>query len=378
MVDEMKSYEKKNPRSSSLPLVLIVALVGAVVGGLLVGFWFQNSLGLSTQDHSSYENSALSQSPVLVSEKNPIVPVVDEVSPAVVGITNKALAYDWFNRPRIVEAGSGSGVLFQEDGYIATNHHVIEGAREIVVTMTDGNRYPGRIVGLDPVSDLAVVKIEGETPFPVIEFGDSENVKVGETAIAIGNPLGFDQTVTVGVISAINRSLRVDERTLVFLQTDAAINAGNSGGPLVNVRGEVIGINTAKIPGVGIEGLGFAIPSSTAVPVLEELVESGRIARPWIGVVLADRDLIREYDLAEINLDQGILVMEVVPGSPADRAGFRTGDIILELGGISVDSVDELQDALREKRPGQIVLAVFERNGAEQEVSITLGEAPAE
>lgn len=371
----MDGYQPYGRRRSIIPIIILISLLSAILGGMIVAYWFQYRI----QDYISQGTSIwfppVSGGNVIQTGDNPIVPVVQAVSPAVVGITNKSLTYDWYNRPRVVEKGSGSGVIFHPDGYIATNHHVVEGASELVVTLADGQSYPGRIIGLDSISDLAVVKIDGDG-FPFAVFGDSLNVKVGETAVAIGNPLGFAQTVTVGVISAINRPLQVDERELVFLQTDAAINAGNSGGPLVNIKGEVIGINTAKIPGAGIEGLGFAIPSSTARPILESLITSGRVAYPWMGVILADKKMIEEYNLSDIVLANGVLVLEVITGSPAFQGGLKDDDIILKISGVPVNTVEALQGELRKRLVGETITIDIIRSTLEMSLSVTLGEAP--
>ncbi len=368
------NHNRKN--ASIIPTIIVVALISALIGGAVMAFWFHSQYGEIIEQLANYKPPG--SLPIQVEGQGSIVAVVDSISPAVVGITNKAITYDWFNRPRVVERGSGSGVIFHEDGYIATNHHVVEGAREIVVTMKDGTSLPGRIVGMDAMSDLAVVKIDGNAPFPTASFGDSGQVKVGEAAIAIGNPLGFEHTVTVGVISAINRSLQVGERELVFLQTDAAINAGNSGGPLVNIQGQVIGINTAKIPGAGIEGLGFAIPISIAGPILDNLITSGRVAYPWMGVMLADKGMVEEYNLTDIEIERGVFVVEVVEGSPAYRAGIRMGDIIIAIVDIDIDSVEELQTEIRKKQVGETIAVKIIRDGREIIVNVTLGEAPAE
>jgi serine protease Do len=368
------NYRRKS--SSSIPLIIVVALISALIGGAVMALWFHSQYGAMIEQAAKYEPTGYV--PIQVEGQGSIVTVVDNISPAVVGITNKAITYDWFNRPRVVERGSGSGVIFHEEGYIATNHHVVEGARELVVTMKDGTSYAGRIVGMDAMSDLAVVKIEGDEPFPAATFGNSGEVKVGEAAIAIGNPLGFEHTVTVGVISAINRSLQVGERELVFLQTDAAINAGNSGGPLVNIRGQVIGINTAKIPGAGIEGLGFAIPISLAQPILDNLIVSGRVAYPWMGVMLVDKGMIEEYNMTDIEINRGVYVMEVVDGSPADRADIRMGDVIISIANAPIDSVEELQTEIRKKQVGETITVMVLRNDREVTVNVTLGEAPAD
>jgi serine protease Do len=374
----MDSWETNNSfrKNSIIPIVIVVALISAMIGGAVMAYWYHSQYGDLLKQAANYKPPG--NNPTQPQVQGSVVAVVDATSPSVVGITNKAITYDWFNQPRVVERGSGSGVIFHEEGYIATNHHVVEGAREIIVTMKDGTRYAGRIVGMDAMSDLAVVKIEGSEPFPAAVFGDSGEVKVGEAAIAIGNPLGFEHTVTVGVISAINRSLQVGERELVFLQTDAAINAGNSGGPLVNIRGEVIGINTAKIPGAGIEGLGFAIPISLAEPILENLITSGRVAYPWMGVMLVDKSMIEEYNLSDIELEKGVYVIEVVEGSPAHSGGIRARDIILAIGGQEINSVEELQTEIRKKQVGETIGVQIFRNASETTVRVTLGEAPAE
>ncbi|MBQ7760123.1 MAG: trypsin-like peptidase domain-containing protein, partial [Acidaminococcaceae bacterium] len=207
----------------------------------------------------------------------PIVSAAKKVGPAVVGITNKAYVRDFFNRVKFIERGTGSGVIYDaQNGLIATNHHVVEGASEIIVSLTDGRTVKGKVLGEDAATDLAVVKVE-EKDLPVAAFGDSDTLQVGEPAIAIGNPLGleFRGSVTAGVISALNRSIELGERKFNLIQTDAAINPGNSGGALVNADGEVIGINSAKIAVSGVEGIGFAIPVNTAKPILDQLADKG-------------------------------------------------------------------------------------------------------
>ena len=207
----------------------------------------------------------------------PIVAAAKKVGPAVVGITNKAYVRDFFNRTQLMERGTGSGVIYDKAGYIATNNHVVEGASEIIVSLPDGRTVKGKVLGADAVTDLAVVKIDADN-LTVATFGDSDTLQVGEPAIAIGNPLGleFRGSVTAGVISALNRSIEVGERKFNLIQTDAAINPGNSGGALVNADGEVVGINSAKVAVSGVEGIGFAIPINTAKPILQELAERRR------------------------------------------------------------------------------------------------------
>ena len=229
----------------------IVALVGIVLGAsLMVGCNGQSLAKPNPQSVSQIANLNNQKSMAGVSDarNTPIVRAAQAVAPAVVGITNKAYARDYFNRKVLVEQGEGSGVIIDANGYIATNNHVVNGAQEIVVSLPDGRSFPGKVLGADPATDLAVVKIEA-TDLPVATLGDSDNLLVGEPVIAIGNPLGleFQGSVTVGVISALNRSIDIGERKFKLIQTDAAINPGNSGGPLVDSRGRVVGINTAII-----------------------------------------------------------------------------------------------------------------------------------
>ncbi|MBR1975831.1 MAG: trypsin-like peptidase domain-containing protein, partial [Phascolarctobacterium sp.] len=248
----------------------------------------------------------------------PIVAAAKKVGPAVVGITNKAYVRDFFNRVKFVERGTGSGVIYDaKNGLIATNHHVVEGATEIIVALTDGRTVKGKVLGEDAATDLAVVQVD-EKNLPVATFGDSDTLQVGEPAIAIGNPLGleFRGSVTAGVISALNRSIELGERKFNLLQTDAAINPGNSGGALVNADGEVIGINSAKIAVSGVEGIGFAIPINTAKPILDQLADKGRVARPYLGASLIDKEVADRFGF-DLDLHGGVFIAKVVKDSPA-------------------------------------------------------------
>ncbi len=232
------------------------------------------------------------------------------------------------------------------------------------------------MLGADAVTDLAVVKID-EKDLPVAQFGDSDSLLVGEPAIAIGNPLGleFRGSVTAGVISALNRSIEVGERKFNLIQTDAAINPGNSGGALVNADGEVIGINSAKIAVSGVEGIGFAIPINTAKPILDELVEKGRIARPYLGASLMDKDIAQRYGF-ELDLHGGIFIVKIQENSPADKAGIRPGDIIISFNGSKVSTAVDLRTKLNECKVGDTVEITIMRNGAAESKEVTLEEVP--
>ena len=361
----MKSIWKKSAN------IFICGLVGAAI--LMAG------CGDSKTSAAVKEKPAVKTEQQLSAARNtPIVAAAKKVGPAVVGITNKAYVRDFFNRVQLAERGTGSGVIYDKAGYIATNNHVVEGASEIIVSLPDGRTFKGKVLGADAVTDLAVVKIDADN-LPVAEFGDSDSLQVGEPAIAIGNPLGmeFRGSVTAGVISALNRSIEIGERKFNLIQTDAAINPGNSGGALVNADGEVVGINSAKIAVSGVEGIGFAIPVNTAKPILDELSHKGRVARPYLGASLMDKDIAQRYGF-EIDLHGGIYLVKVVAGSPAAKAGIRPGDIILSFNGSKVSSAVDLRKKLSECKVGDRVDVQIWRNDQTQNVIVVLEEVPKE
>ena len=305
----------------------------------------------------------------------PVVQVAREVGPAIVGITNKAVAQDFFtNRQIEVERGFGSGVIFRNDGYIVTNNHVIEGANELIVSLEDGSTYSGTLVGTDEMTDIAVVKVDARN-LPSARFGNSDDIMVGEPVVAIGNPMGLalHGSVTVGVISAIDRSISLNDVSL--LQTDAAISPGNSGGALVNYEGEVIGINNAKVAREGVEGIAFSIPINTVKDVVNELMEKGYVARPYLGVQIFDPMTAARYGY-QLNIKRGVYIFQVTINSPADRAGLQRGDIILSVDGKAVNSVSEVRSNIVSHKVGASVKVTFDRNGTEHTVDVTLQEIP--
>ncbi len=306
-----------------------------------------------------------------------VVRAAQAVTPTVVGVSNRQQVYQWYRgSSELREVGTGSGVIIQGGGLIVTNYHVIDGASEVVVIFPDGTEEQARIVGADPATDLAVLKVEREGLTAAV-FGDSDSLKVGELAIAIGNPLGlaFQQSVTLGVISATERFIEASEYRFAFIQTDAAINRGNSGGALVNLKGEVVGINAAKISMVGFEGMGFAIPSNMAKGIIDELIDHGRVIRPWMGVEIQEvtPQMAEEWGLP---VAFGVLVARVVPGSPASRGGLREGDVIIQVGNSPVENFESLRGALFQHRPGDLVGVKVLREGSELDLSVTLGEMP--
>ena len=276
-----------------------------------------------------------------------------------------------------VTRGAGSGFVISGDGFIVTNHHVVEGATRVTVRMSDGEKtYQARVVGRDPETDIALLKVDGGTGMTALPLGDSDVVRPGDWAIAVGNPLQFANSVTVGVVSAHGRALGLSEATAAFedfMQTDAAINPGNSGGPLLNARGEVIGINTAVR--AAAQNIGFATPVNTLKRIVDPLKRDGRIRRGYLGITVADID--ERYQAAfRLPTSNGVLVQSVEPGSPADRTGIRRGDVVLEANGTATNSSRALIDAIAYAGPGRAIPLRILRDGKEQQLRVTTGERP--
>ncbi|GJH26740.1 S1C family serine protease [Caballeronia novacaledonica] len=288
-----------------------------------------------------------------------VIGALERVQQAVVFIAVERQVADPRGTRRNV-GGTGSGFIFTPDGYLLTNSHVVHGATHIVVTLADGARFDADLVGDDPASDLAVLRIGSAEPLPHVELGDSGSLRVGQIAIAVGNPLGLAQTVTTGVVSALGRSLRSTSGRMIYdvIQTDAALNPGNSGGPLINSAGQVIGVNTAIISGA--QAISFATAIDTAKWVIMQIFAYGRVRRAYIGVAGTTTPISRRVQrFFELAFASGVHVMEIVKGSPAALGGLRTGDRIIAVDGIAVDSVDGLQrtlDASRVDKPVKIAV----------------------
>lgn len=328
-------------------------------------------------------------------EKSFVATAIERVGPAVVRInasrTVQTNVPDIFRRFELdvpserQEQGTGSGFIFDTKGLILTNAHVVEGADQVRVTLKDGRTLEGKVLGQDSLTDVAVIQVDGGD-LPVVTLGNSDNLEPGEWAIAIGNPLGLDNTVTLGIISATGRSsgeIGVADKRVSFIQTDAAINPGNSGGPLLNAQGEVIGMNTAIIGNA--QGLGFAIPIKTAQKIADQLVNQGKADHPYLGVrmVTVTPELKRQINqdpnaTIKINVDQGVLVVEVVQGSPAAQAGVRAGDIITGLGGQKITRADEVQRVVEGTEIGQSLVMEVERNGQTVKLQVRPGAYPTE
>lgn len=350
-------------------------LIGALICGATVAVTLSLAGGSSQNDLGLVQYSAgkdVSVEQAKIDGKVLDVPQIAEaVGPSVVGVVIKHSFNDSIFSEQ--EAGSGSGIIISSDGYIVTNSHVIEGASAIYVVLNNGENYSARVVGMDTKTDIAVIKIDAKN-LAKAELGKSSDLKVGELAVAIGNPLGleFQGSVTAGVISALDRSMEVDGRKYTLVQTDAAINPGNSGGPLVNKYGYVIGINTVKISSSATEGMGFAIPIDIALPIIEELIEKGYVSgRPQIGIEIIN---ITEAMSMQYNVPVGVYVVNVVFGSAAEKAGIKSGDIIIKADGISVSTAEMLNDVKDKYKVGDTLTLTIVREGITIDVDVNLGE----
>jgi serine protease Do len=348
----------------------ILALVILIAVGLSIGIW-EPSLP-PTPTLPQVDTPAQHTEPVWTFPRQPepaislpdFASVVAEVMPSVVSIFTETVVTDFFGH-QLREYGAGSGILINSDGYIVTNNHVIENAHTIYVELAaDGRTFPADIIGTDPLSDLAVIKIDA-TNLTYAYWGDSNLLSVGEWVLAIGNALGEGITATEGIVSRLNVFLSVEGTVLYGLvQTTAAINPGNSGGPLVNMAGEVIGITSVKIVAPGVEGMGFAISSSEAKPIIQNLIRYGRVTYPWLGVGLR-------------TVEGGALIVQLVPNSPADIARLRVNDVITHFGGQKINNVVDLVRAIRTAEIGKEVEIVFVRGENTRTTSVRLIERPS-
>ncbi len=303
-----------------------------------------------------------------------IADVVREVRPAVVSVMTEMVGYDLFNQAYTQEA-AGSGIILDSAGYIVTNNHVVEGANEIQVELHDGTSYRATVVGTDPLTDLAVIRAEA-SGLPYARLGKSMDLEVGEWVVAIGNALGEGISASEGIVSRLDVSLAVSGSTLRdLIQTTAAINPGNSGGPLVNLAGEVIGINSVKVATIGVEGMGYAIAIDGAQPVIQSLVNQGYVTRPWLGVSLYTVDRFTAA-INDLTVDTGALVVEVSPGGPADKAGIKKGDVIVEFNGDEVSTSDDLLQGIIKSTVGDSVTIVYVRGKDRVTTSAQLRESP--
>ncbi|TMW72034.1 S1C family serine protease [Alteribacter natronophilus] len=392
---------------SSAKKTAAVSFTGAVIGALIVvfsipllagnGFLPYDVVPKSAGDAEQEALEAITDGEaadipelqgVNVAVTSEVIEAVERVNDAVVGVVNSRGASGGLFEGG--GEGTGSGVVYKIEGdraFIVTNQHVIENAEDIDVTLSDGARIPAELVGEDALTDLAVIEVDAEKVGTVAEFGNSDTLRAGEPAIAIGNPLSFEGSVTLGIISAVERSIPVDTNrdgrpdwNAEVLQTDAAINPGNSGGALVNIEGQVIGINSMKIAQNAVEGIGFAIPTAIAMPVIEDLEQYGEVRRPQLGVFIRSLQEIPSYHWHQTlglpeDIAGGIYVADTEPGSPAAEAGLREGDVITALDGEEMRDIHDLRKYLfTEKSIGDTVSVTFYREGTEETVEMTLQE----
>ncbi len=376
-------------------IALLTGLLGVLVGAglILLAVWFRQAPqprpGIVAGPAPLPTSAPLQAASPQAMPPNSVADAVARVEPAVVNIdttvrVRRRVIQDgpfgpgYWGETQIEEIpqGMGTGVLVSPDGVVLTNNHVIRQAQGITVTLSDDRQFPARVLGTDPLTDLAILKIDDPKPFPVAQLESSEGMRTGDWVVALGNPLGIGQTATVGVLSARGRRLADASQALSdLLQTDAAINPGNSGGPLVNLQGRVIGINTAIIRGA--QGIGFAIPAETAMRILKDLKEHGRVVRPFLGIEMGDlTPALRRY--LELPQDtKGVVVGRILPQSPADRAGMKPGDLITSLEGQPTLTAADLQARIRSLAVGQKVQVSLLRQKQSMQVTVELQEMPS-
>jgi htrA2 peptidase len=394
--------EKSQKNKTGFGKTIILPFVSGVVGcSVVLGTCFgvpsirsklinNSSSNISTSNSSSTQSNGYVTQTSLSNYSDTAVYAANKILPSIVGIKIEYTVntQSFFGRSSSSTAtASGSGIIISDDGYILTNNHVVSSstsesnsyyqitdAGKVTVTLFgDETEYEAKIVGQDEQTDLAVIKIE-KTGLTKAEFADSDSVKVGEFAMAVGNPVNMNSTVTTGIVSAVNRKITdSDGKTYTCIQTDAAINSGNSGGALVNSEGKVIGINTLKLSGTGIEGIGFAIPINSTTDITSQLIQYSKVKRPFIGISGID---LNAETAKTYNLVEGVYVKSVEDFSAAEKAGLKAGDVIIEVEGKSIKTMDELNEVKNSHKIGDELKLKINRNGTEKEITLTLGEQP--
>jgi serine protease Do len=382
-----------NRKKSNFKSLFLTGIAGIVVGAVLIFLLGPFSSEKDLMQTAKNDSGGKIETKVSADEGEGEPTIKEAVNRSIDAVVS-VVKYEGGNMWEGTEpqkAGSGSGVIYKKEdskAYVVTNHHVISGASQIEISLGNEKKLPAKLLGSDPLLDLAVLEVKGEEIEDVIELGHSEKLEPGETAIAIGNPLGFlHGTITAGVISAPDRVMPVDidqdgsiDWQSEVVQTDASINPGNSGGALINIQGELIGINSSKIAQEAVEGIGFAIPIDVAMPILKDLEEHGEVQRPYIGIVpISLADIPSQYYSETLNLpegvDNGIVIKEVVSTSPAGRAGLKEYDVITKLDDTEVNTAGELRKYLyTEKEIGDEVVVTFFRDGKEEAATLTLVE----
>lgn len=377
----LEAPKKKKGRKKALFGYIAIVLVAALIGGVAGGYIISSRINVSNSNTSS----ALTAKDIninLTDDAYFAEAVAEKGQKTVVGITTDVVRqYNTFFGPQTQKGQSmGSGFIVDPNGYIVTNAHVIGDGKyeKITVSLIDGSTEVGEVLWYDTTLDLAIVKIN-KTGLPAVEFGDSDQLKVGEPVVAIGNPMTLDleRTVTQGIVSGLDRSIAFEDGTVIepLIQTDASINSGNSGGPLFNAKGQVIGINTAKVSTA--EGLGFSIPVSTAKPIIDQIIKNGKLSSVYVGIKGVD---VETYETAlgvDVAAEYGVVVVETIANSPATEAGLKTGDVITAIDGDKIESMPDLKRNLYEYKDGDKAELTIIRNGQEQKVTIALKTQPA-
>lgn len=373
--EHKQNTKKANKNTFGLKPLIAVALICSLLGGLIGG----GIVALLRPTGTSSGGGSTTTTINVADGTSPISAIAKANMPAVVSIVNNSsTTYNdvFFGRNYTQETkASGSGVIISTDGYIVTNYHVIENAYKLTVTLYDGRNFEAQLIGGDESTDLAVLKIEADN-LTAATIGDSDALEVGDLLVAIGNPLdaqAFAWTVTDGIVSGLGRTVESDGQSFTLIQTNAAINAGNSGGALLNGKGELVGINSMKISGSSVEGMGFAIPINDAKPIIDQLISQGYVSRPYLGIAGYN---INENLLSQVSLkrDNGILVTQLTKNGPAEKYGVKVGDIIYEADGKTIASFDDLSAVLDEHNVGDTITLKINRDGSDTSVDVTLGE----
>lgn len=375
ILDTTRTKEEKNPKRRRILSYFVVALIASLIGGLVSSYIGMNYLFAEESSPGKAQESYVAEKTYQIANSTDISQAVKKAVGSVVGITTVEVQRYGFLEQEV--DGVGSGVIIDSNGYILTNSHVVGdgGAKQIKVLFENGDEEAGKVLWCDTSLDLAIIKVD-KKDLPVASLGDSDKLQVGEVAIAIGNPLGleFQRTVTSGIISGLHRSIRVDEANIIedLIQTDASINPGNSGGPLLNSKGEVIGINTAKIKTA--EGLGFSIPINTIKPIVEQVVKEGSFKMVYMGVTGIEVELYERQLGVDLQGDNGIIIIEVMPNSPASRGELRNGDIITKIDDQDIENMNQLKKILYKYKKGDKAKLSIIRNGKEMELEIEFSE----
>ena len=375
-INDKKNKKNKSGMRNRIVSYIIIGVICSTLGGVgsaIVTMNLMNNANDTTSPKvASTKVSSNAKARLITSNSTQdltVPEIVKKVNPSVVAISTKSTSAGTNLTGKTSEQeGVGTGIIFNKNGYILTNYHVISGVKNVKVTLSNGKEVSAEVINYDSASDIAVIKLANNTKVPgVAEFGNSDELQVGESVVAIGNPLGkeFLGSVTTGIVSALNRQVSIENKNLRFIQTDAAINPGNSGGPLVNTKGQVIGINTAKIGEEGVEGLGFSIPINIVNPKIETLV------KPMLNIGITCRDITQDMS-KQYNIPVGVYISQIQESSSAEKSGMKAADIITEFAGEKIKTVDDLNKIKATHKAGDVVKIQLTRNGKIIKINLTL------